>query len=54
MRTEPAIAGLSEAVALARDEPICLLCLEREPHLCHRAIVARMIHARTGQPIRHL
>jgi uncharacterized protein (DUF488 family) len=46
--------GLAEAVGLARSNRVCLLCFEREAHDCHRSIVARMIHAETGQPIRHL
>jgi uncharacterized protein (DUF488 family) len=54
MQTEPALAGLSDAVALSRSTPICLLCFEREPHDCHRSIVASMIRAQTGQSIRHL
>jgi uncharacterized protein (DUF488 family) len=54
MQTAAALEGLSDAVQLARAEPICLLCFEREPHDCHRSIVARLIHGRTGQPIRHL
>ena len=54
MQTEAALEGLSDAVSLARAQPVCLLCFEREPHDCHRSIVASMIHARTNQPIRHL
>jgi len=54
MLTEPAQEGLSEAVGLAARSKVCLLCFERAPHDCHRSIVARLIHQRTGQPIRHL
>jgi len=54
MQTEAALEALADAVKLARNQPICLLCFERAPHDCHRAIVARMIHAETNQPIRHL
>ena len=32
----------------------CLLCFERDPHFCHRTIVAGLIAARTGQDIVHL
>lgn len=46
--------GLAEAVSLSRFERVCLLCFERAPHTCHRAILAGMIHAETGQAIRHL
>jgi uncharacterized protein (DUF488 family) len=54
MQTEAAIEGLADAVEMTQQSPVCLLCFERDAHDCHRAIVARMIHARTGQAIRHL
>jgi uncharacterized protein (DUF488 family) len=54
MATEGAQDGLAAAVSLARFGRMCLLCFEREPHACHRSIVARLIHAQTGAPIRHL
>ena len=54
MQTEPAQQGLADAIALAGESRICLLCFERAPHACHRSIVASLIHARTHQPIRHL
>ena len=54
MRTDDALAGLDAAVSLASTAPICLLCFERAPHDCHRAIVAQMVRARSGQAIRHL
>jgi hypothetical protein len=47
-------AALAEAIALAQDRRACLLCFERDPHFCHRAIVAGMVAARTGQKIVHL
>jgi len=34
--------------------PACLLCFERDPHFCHRRIVAGMLAAETGQAIEHL
>jgi uncharacterized protein (DUF488 family) len=54
METETARQGLADAIALARTEKICLLCFEREPHACHRSILAQMIRAETGQAIHHL
>jgi uncharacterized protein (DUF488 family) len=54
MTTEPALAGLSDAIKLSQTTSMCLLCFEREPHDCHRSIVASMIREETGQPIRHL
>ncbi len=47
-------AALAEAVALAQERRACLLCFERDPHFCHRTIVAEMVAARTGQSILHL
>jgi len=47
-------AALAEAAALAAARPACLLCFERDPHLCHRTILAGLIAGRTGQPIVHL
>ena len=47
-------AALAEAVALAQERRACLLCFERDPHFCHRTIVAAMVSERTGQEIVHL
>ena len=49
MQTERAQDELRAAIALARQEPCCLLCFERDHRLCHRSIVAE-----TGQPVEHL
>jgi uncharacterized protein (DUF488 family) len=32
--------------ALARERPICLMCFERDPALCHRRILAERLQAR--------
>ncbi len=47
-------AALAEAVTLAQERRACLLCFERDPHFCHRTIVAELIAARTGQGVVHL
>jgi uncharacterized protein (DUF488 family) len=47
-------AALAEAVGLAQQRRCCLLCFERDPHICHRTIVAAMIAERTGLDIVHL
>jgi uncharacterized protein (DUF488 family) len=49
-----ALLDLGEAIALAEDQPVCLLCLERDPVHCHRMIVANRIVAETGQKLSHL
>lgn len=37
---EEAQAGLALALELAKEQPSCLLCYERDPGHCHRSIVA--------------
>jgi uncharacterized protein (DUF488 family) len=47
-------AALAEVTSLATASRCCLLCFEREPHLCHRTILAGLIAGRTGQRLVHL
>ncbi len=47
-------AALAEAVGLAQERRCCLLCFERDPHMCHRTIVAGMIAERAPLGIVHL
>ncbi len=54
MATQPAQAALEEAIVLSVGSPTCLLCFERDPHFCHRRIVAEAVCARTGLAIIHL
>lgn len=54
MATEAAQAGLVVARDIAVSAPSCLLCFERDPHFCHRRIVAEALVAQTGQAIIHL
>jgi uncharacterized protein (DUF488 family) len=54
MATPPAQAGLADAIAAAASVPTCLLCFERDAHMCHRRIVAEAIASQTGQAIEHL
>lgn len=49
-----ALLDLGEAVGLAAAQPVCLLCLEREPEHCHRLIVANRMVEQTHLDIRHL
>ncbi|MGH6865753.1 MAG: DUF488 family protein [Methyloceanibacter sp.] len=49
-----ALLDFGEACALAESEPVCLLCLEREPEHCHRLIVVERMAEATGQKIRQL
>lgn len=54
MNEPEALLDLGEAVGLAVAQPVCLLCLEREPEHCHRRIVANRMAEQTHQDIRHL
>ena len=49
-----ALLDLGEACTLAQSERVCLLCMERDPHHCHRLIVAERMAKDTGQAIDHL
>ncbi len=46
MATELAQDALADAIALANSQRVCLLCFEREPHACHRSILADMMGAK--------
>jgi uncharacterized protein (DUF488 family) len=54
MQTPPAQEALAAARGIVQSAPTCLLCFERDPHFCHRRIVAHMLSAETGQKIEHL
>jgi uncharacterized protein (DUF488 family) len=54
MQSDRARAELAEAVGLARGTRACLLCFERDHTTCHRALVAELIVAQTGQAVTHL
>ncbi len=49
-----ALLDFGEACKLAQAEPVCLLCMERDPLRCHRLIVAERMATKTGQAIDHL
>ena len=50
MEEPEAQADLARAAAFAAEEPVCLLCFERDPAQCHRSLVAEML----GRPAVHL
>ncbi len=54
LQTDAARSDLAHAEALVGEGPACLLCFEREHEACHRAIVADLLHERTGAAIKHL
>jgi uncharacterized protein (DUF488 family) len=54
LATEPAQAALATLADSAADIPSCLLCLEANPHVCHRAMVADALAGRWAFGVRHL
>ncbi len=47
-------AELARAMAISREAPACLLCFERDHRMCHRDILAGLIHAGIGARVTHL
>lgn len=43
LTTESAQEAFDELEALARSQPVCLLCFERDPSICHRRILAQRL-----------
>lgn len=54
LATPAAQDALDEATALVRERRACLLCFERAPETCHRAIVATALADRTGLAVSDL
>jgi uncharacterized protein (DUF488 family) len=54
MEEPEALLDLGEAIAAAQSQPVCLLCLERDPEHCHRMIVGNRMAQATGQELHHL
>ncbi len=51
---EEARAALAEAAYIAGREPTCLMCMERDPHSCHRSLTAMAVAKMCGFEVRHL
>jgi uncharacterized protein (DUF488 family) len=54
MATTGARVDLARAISAARDRTACLLCFERRPEKCHRAIVADAMVDVGGFALEHL
>lgn len=54
METPEAEADLLRAAAIARTERACLLCVEADPHICHRLRVGQLLAERFGFTVEHL
>ncbi|HLJ64442.1 MAG TPA: DUF488 domain-containing protein [Stellaceae bacterium] len=52
--SDEAALELQHAAELAAAAPVCLLCYEGDPHICHRRRVAEILAERHGFAIRHL
>jgi uncharacterized protein (DUF488 family) len=53
MQTPPFATSLEELMALARQEPVALMCAEAVPWRCHRSLIADALLAR-GIPVDHI
>lgn len=54
MDTPEAEADLQRAAEIARAERACLLCVEADPHVCHRLRVGQLLGERFGFAVEHL
>jgi uncharacterized protein (DUF488 family) len=46
LASPPAHDALEDLAALAAERPVCLLCFERDPALCHRRLLAERLAPR--------
>jgi uncharacterized protein (DUF488 family) len=46
LATEPAREAIDALADLAASRPVCLLCFERDPALCHRRLLAERLKPR--------
>jgi uncharacterized protein (DUF488 family) len=51
LATEGARAAFEALAAFAEEEPVCLLCFERDPARCHRRILAERLAGRGFEAI---
>lgn len=54
LQNEASQNALNEAAALVKAQATVLLCYERDPKYCHRAIVATKLSAISDLPLKHL
>lgn len=54
MKSQAAVSDLNLASQFAVSGGACLMCFERDPHLCHRAIVADAVCNNHAVEVRHL
>jgi uncharacterized protein (DUF488 family) len=51
LATEGARKAFEELAGMAAEEPVCLLCFERDPARCHRRIIAERLAKRGFQAV---
>jgi len=54
LATDPARLALEHAAKIARTSKSALLCLEADPHICHRSRVAALLADKYGFEVEHL
>jgi uncharacterized protein (DUF488 family) len=55
LKTAAAQEQLDELTSLVKaGRPICILCYERDPHICHRLRIAELICERCDVAVEHL
>lgn len=54
LATPAAESAFEHAAKVAREGTVCLLCLEADPHVCHRSRVAEEMARRYGFTVEHL
>lgn len=51
LKTPEAEEAFEQLAELAQHQPICLLCFERDPAICHRRILSDRLHDRGMQVV---
>ncbi len=46
LASPPAVEALEDLAAVAKEQPVCLLCFERDPACCHRRLLAERLAER--------
>lgn len=54
MRTQPAKDDLKIVAEIVEGGGVCLMCFERDPHTCHRTLVATALCDNVQVAVRHL
>ena len=44
--------AIDDLIELGSSKMVCLLCFEKDPHLCHRKVIADLIASYTGKEVK--